>query len=153
MVLHGTGGDGKQFLRPQFADELYGPGQPLDIRRYWIILPDNIGHGKSSKPSDGLRMRFPRYDYDDMVEAQYRMLQGIGVTQLRLIMGTSMGCMHAFVWGETHPDIRPRADAAGVRADRDRRAQPHVAPARDQRDRGRSGMEERRIPDGTDCRG
>ena len=103
MVLHGTGGDGKQFLRPQFADELYGPGQPLDIRRYWIILPDNIGHGKSSKPSDGLRMRFPRYDYDDMVEAQYRMLQGIGVTQLRLIMGTSMGCMHAFVWGETHP--------------------------------------------------
>ena len=103
MVLHGTGGDGKQFLRPQFADELYGPGQPLDIGKYWIILPDNIGHGKSSKPSDGLRMRFPRYDYDDMVEAQYRMLQGIGVSELRLIIGTSMGCMHAFVWGETHP--------------------------------------------------
>ncbi|MEO8454325.1 MAG: alpha/beta fold hydrolase [Sphingomicrobium sp.] len=103
MVLHGTGGDGKQFLRPQFADEVYGPGQPLDIRKYWIILPDNVGHGKSSKPSDGLRMRFPKYDYDDMVEAQYRMLQGLGVTQLRLIMGTSMGCMHAFVWGETHP--------------------------------------------------
>jgi homoserine O-acetyltransferase len=103
MVLHGTGGDGKQFLRPQFADELYGPGQPLDIRKYWIILPDNVGHGKSSKPSDGLRTRFPKYDYDDMVEAQYRMLQAMGVTQLRLIMGTSMGCMHAFVWGETHP--------------------------------------------------
>ena len=103
MVLHGTGGDGRQFLRPQFADELYGPGQPLDIRRYWIILPDNLGHGKSSKPSDGLRMRFPKYDYDDMVEAQYRMLRGLGVTRLRLIMGTSMGCMHAFVWGETHP--------------------------------------------------
>jgi homoserine O-acetyltransferase/O-succinyltransferase len=105
MVLHGTGGDGKQFLRPQFADELYGPGEPLDIRKYWIILPDNVGHGKSSKPSDGLRMRFPKYDYDDMVEAQYRMLQSLGVTHLRLIFGTSMGCMHAFVWGETHPSF------------------------------------------------
>ena len=104
MVLHGTGGDGKQFLRPQFADELYGPGEPLDIRRYWIILPDNVGHGKSSKPSDGLKMRFPKYDYGDMVLAQHRMLtEGLGITQLRLIMGTSMGCMHAFVWGETYP--------------------------------------------------
>jgi homoserine O-acetyltransferase len=106
MVLHGTGGSGKQFLQPQFADELYGPGQPLDIRRYFIILPDNIGHGGSSKPSDGLRMRFPKYDYDDMVEAQRRMLvEGLGVTRLRLIIGTSMGCMHAFVWGETHPNF------------------------------------------------
>jgi homoserine O-acetyltransferase len=106
MILHGTGGSGLQFLRPQFADELYGSGQPLDIRRYWIILPDNIGHGRSSKPSDGLRMKFPQYDYDDMVEAQRRMLvEGLGITQLRLIMGTSMGCMHAFVWGETHPDF------------------------------------------------
>ena len=104
MVLHGTGGDGKQFLRPQFADELYGPGQPLDIRKYWIILPDNIGHGKSSKPSDGLRMRFPKYAYADMVEAQRRMLvEGLGVKHLRLIFGTSMGCMHAFLWGETSP--------------------------------------------------
>jgi len=104
MVLHGTGGDGKQFLRPQFADELYGPGQPLDIRKYWIILPDNVGHGKSSKPSDGLRMKFPKYDYDDMVEAQHRMLvEGLGITHLRLIFGTSMGCMHSFVWGETYP--------------------------------------------------
>ena len=103
MVLHGTGGSGQQFLRPQFANELYGPGQPLDIRRYWIILPDNIGHGKSSKPSDGPRMGFPKYDYDDMVEAQRQMLKDLGVTRLRLIMGTSMGCMHAFVWGETHP--------------------------------------------------
>jgi homoserine O-acetyltransferase len=106
MVLHGTGGTGKQFLQPQFADELYGPGQPLDIGRYFIILPDNIGHGGSSKPSDGLKMRFPKYDYDDMVEAQRRVLvEGLGVTHLRLIMGTSMGCMHAFVWGETHPDF------------------------------------------------
>jgi homoserine O-acetyltransferase len=106
MVLHGTGGDGHQFLRPQFADELYGPGQPLDIRRYLIVLPDNIGHGHSSKPSDGLRMRFPKYDHDDMIEAQRRMLaQALGITHLRLIMGTSMGCMHAFVWGEEHPDF------------------------------------------------
>lgn len=104
MVLHGTGGSGQQFFRPQFADELYGPGQPLDVRRYFVILPDNIGHGKSSKPSDGLRMRFPKYDYDDMIEAQRRMLvEGLGISQLRLIIGTSMGCMHAFVWGETHP--------------------------------------------------
>lgn len=105
MVLHGTGGTGKQFLQPQFADELYGPGQPLDIRRYWIILPDNIGHGGSSKPSDGLRMRFPAYDYDDMVEAQHRLLRdGLGIRRMRLIMGTSMGCMHSFVWGTTRPD-------------------------------------------------
>jgi homoserine O-acetyltransferase len=106
MVLHGTGGTGEQFLQPQFADELYGAGQPLDIRRYWIILPDNIGHGGSSKPSDGMRMHFPKYDYDDMVAAQHRMLtEGLGVTHLRLIMGTSMGCMHSFVWGETYPDF------------------------------------------------
>ncbi len=103
MVLHGTGGSGRQFLAPQFADELYGPGQPLDLARYYVILPDNIGHGRSSKPSDGLRMRFPAYDYDDMVEAQRLMLERLGVTRLRLLMGTSMGCMHIFVWAETHP--------------------------------------------------
>ena len=103
MVLHGTGGDGHQFLRPQFADELYGPGQPLDIRKYWIILPDNIGHGKSSKPSDGMRMHFPKYDYDDMVEGQRALLERLGVHRLRLMMGTSMGCMHSFVWGEAYP--------------------------------------------------
>jgi len=106
MVLHGTGGTGRQFLAPQFANELYGPGQPLDIRRTFVILPDGIGHGKSSKPSDGLHMRFPKYDYADMVEAQRRMLvEGLGVHRLRLLMGTSMGCMHGFVWAETHPDF------------------------------------------------
>ena len=106
MILHGTGGSGRQFLQPQFADELYGPGQPLDLARYYVILPDGIGHGKSSKPSDGMRMRFPKYDYDDMVEAQRRMLvEGLGVTRLRLLMGTSMGCMHGFVWAEAHPDF------------------------------------------------
>jgi homoserine O-acetyltransferase len=106
MILHGTGGTGKQFLQPQFADELFGPGQPLDINRYWIILPDNIGHGGSSKPSDGLRTRFPAYDYDDMVEAQHQLLtEGLGIRRMRLIMGTSMGCMHSFVWGQTRPDF------------------------------------------------
>jgi homoserine O-acetyltransferase len=106
MVLHGTGGSGRQFLAPQFASELFGPGQPLDVARYFIILPDNLGHGRSSKPSDGLHMRFPKYDYDDMVEAQRRMLEeGLGIHRLRLLMGTSMGCMHGFVWAETHPDF------------------------------------------------
>lgn len=106
MLLHGTGGTGRQFLQPHFAGELFGPGQPLDITRYWIILPDNIGHGQSSKPSDGMRMRFPNYDYADMVALQHRLLtEGLGLTRLRLMLGTSMGCMHAFVWGETHPDF------------------------------------------------
>lgn len=106
MVLHGTGGSGQQFLSPQFADVLYGPGAPLDITRYFVILPDNIGHGKSSKPSDGLRMKFPQYDYRDMVEAQHKLLtDGLGIRRMRLIMGTSMGCMHSFVWGAAYPDF------------------------------------------------
>ena len=104
MVLHGTGGTGAQFLRTQFADALYGPGQPLDITRWFIILPDAIGHGGSSKPSDGLKMAFPKYDYADMVAAQHRLLtEHLGVKQLRLLMGTSMGCMMDFVWGTTYP--------------------------------------------------
>ncbi|TFU06125.1 alpha/beta fold hydrolase [Polymorphobacter arshaanensis] len=106
MVLHGTGGTGAQFLRPQFADELYGPGQPLDITKYFIILPDAIGHGGSSKPSDGLRMNFPKYDYADMVAAQHRLLtEHFGIKRLRLLMGTSMGCMMDFVWGTTYPGV------------------------------------------------
>ena len=104
MVLHGTGGTGQQFLRPQFAGELYGPGQPLDLAKIYVILPDGIGHGKSSKPSDGLHMKFPKYDYADMVSAQHTLLiDGLHVTRLRLLMGTSMGCMHDFVWGTTYP--------------------------------------------------
>ena len=128
MVLHGTGGDGKQFLRPQFADELYAPGQPLDIRKYWIILPDNIGHGKSSKPSDGLRMKFPRYDYADMVEAQHRLLsEALGIRHMRLIMGTSMGCMHSFLWGEMYPDfMRFLADLQSLATAREDRRPAHL---------------------------
>lgn len=106
MILHGTGGDGHQFYRPQFADVLFAAGGLLDPAKYFIILPDGIGHGKSSKPSDGLHARFPHYDYEDMVAAQHALLtKGLGVEHLRLIMGTSMGCMHAFVWGERHPDF------------------------------------------------
>jgi homoserine O-acetyltransferase/O-succinyltransferase len=106
MILHGTGGTGHQFLAPQFAGELFGAGQLLDAAKYYIILPDGIGHGKSSKPSDGLHARFPHYDYDDMVAAQHALLtQKLGVRHLRLLMGTSMGCMHSFVWGETHPQF------------------------------------------------
>ena len=106
LILHGTGGSSQQFLRPQFAGELFGPGQPLDINRYFIILLDGVGHGKSSKPSDGMHAHFPQYDYDDMVAAQHLVVTaGLGVEHLRLIFGTSMGCMHSFVWAETYPDF------------------------------------------------
>lgn len=106
MILHGTGGTGQQFFRPQFADILFKKGGLLDPAKYYIILPDNIGHGKSSKPSDGLRARFPNYGYHDMVALQHRLLtEGLGVDRLKLLMGTSMGCMHAFMWGETYPDF------------------------------------------------
>jgi homoserine O-acetyltransferase len=106
LILHGTTGSSAQFLLPQFAGELYGQGQPLDVTRYYLVIPDNLGHGKSSKPSDGLRATFPNYGYHDMVEAQYRLLaEGLQVSHLRLVMGTSMGGMHAWLWGEMHPDF------------------------------------------------
>jgi homoserine O-acetyltransferase/O-succinyltransferase len=106
LLLHGTGGNAHSLLNPVFSDVLFGPGQPLDITKYFIILPDDIGHGESSKPSDGLRMQFPHYDYDDMVRSQHQMLlDGLHVDHLRLILGTSMGCMQSFVWGETYPDF------------------------------------------------
>jgi homoserine O-acetyltransferase len=107
LIMHGTTGSGAQFVpRPEFADELFGKGQPLDATKFFIILPDGIGHGKSSKPSDGLHAKFPRYGYLDMVEAQYRLLtEGLGVNHARLVMGTSMGGMHTWLWGELHPDF------------------------------------------------
>jgi homoserine O-acetyltransferase len=105
LILHGTGGSGSNFLRPIFAGKLFGPGQLLDAAKYFIILPDNVGHGKSSKPSDGLHAHFPQYDYTDMVTLQHELVQkGLGVNHLRLILGTSMGCMHSWVWGETYAD-------------------------------------------------
>ncbi|OLD60140.1 MAG: hypothetical protein AUF60_02510 [Gemmatimonadetes bacterium 13_1_20CM_69_28] len=104
LILHGTGGSGSQFLSPLFAGELYGPRQPLDTATHYLILPDNIGHGASSKPSDGLKARFPHYTYADMVAAQYRLVtEGLHVDRLLLVMGTSMGCMHAWLWAERHP--------------------------------------------------
>jgi len=105
LIMHGTGGDGHSLLRPIFAGVLFGPGELLDANRYFIILPDDIGHGKSSKPSDGLRAHFPHYDYDDMVAAEHELVEkGLDVDHLRLVMGTSMGCMHTFVWAEAYPD-------------------------------------------------
>jgi homoserine O-acetyltransferase len=104
MLLHGTGGDATSLLQPYFGDDMFGPGQPLDITRFYIISPSSLGHGKSSKPSDAMRLAFPRYDYDDMVRAQYRMLtEGLGITRLDLVLGTSMGCMQSFVWGPMYP--------------------------------------------------
>jgi homoserine O-acetyltransferase/O-succinyltransferase len=106
LIMHGTTGSGAQFIREEFAGELFGPGQPLDATKFFIVLPDGIGHGKSSKPSDGLHAKFPRYGYRDMVEAQYRLLtDGLDVNHARLIMGTSMGGMHTWLWGETHPEF------------------------------------------------
>jgi len=104
LLLHGTGGNAHTLFNPVFSTVLFGPGQPLDIAHYYLIFPDDIGHGDSSKPSDGLRMKFPHYDYDDMVRSQHQMLlDGLHVDHLRLILGTSMGCMQSFVWGETYP--------------------------------------------------
>jgi homoserine O-acetyltransferase len=102
--MHGTGGTGAQFLAPYFAGVLFGPGQLLDASKYYIVLPDDIGHGGSAKPSDGMHAHFPHYDYDDMVAAEHLLLtDGLHVDHLRLILGTSMGCMHSWVWGETYP--------------------------------------------------
>ena len=106
LVLHGTTGNSSNFVRAEFAGELFGAGQLLDTKRYYLVLPDNLGHGKSSKPSDGLRARFPHYGYRDMVEAQYRLLTGgLKVNHLRLVMGTSMGGMHTWLWGESHSEF------------------------------------------------
>jgi homoserine O-acetyltransferase len=106
LIMHGTGGEGHSLIRPEFSGELFGPGQLLDAGKYFIILPDDIGHGHSSKPSDGLRAHFPKYDYADMVEAEHRLVtEGLHVDHLRLVMGTSMGCMHTFMWGEAWPGM------------------------------------------------
>ncbi|AWB24024.1 hypothetical protein DA075_26670 [Methylobacterium currus] len=106
VVLHGTTGSAASMLTPGFAGELFGPGQPLDAAKHYIILPDAIGHGQSSKPSDGLKTKFPKYNYDDMAEAQYRLLkEHLGLKHVRLIIGNSMGGMHAWILGVTHPDF------------------------------------------------
>ena len=104
VVLHGTTGSARSMLTPAFAGELFGPGQPLDATKHFIVLPDALGHGKSSKPSDGLKAKFPKYNYDDMVDAQHRLLtEGLGIKHVRLIIGNSMGGMHAWIWGVKHP--------------------------------------------------
>jgi homoserine O-acetyltransferase len=105
LLLHGTGGNAHSLLNPVFSEVLFVPGGLLDITKYFLILPDDIGHGESSKPSDGMHAHFPAYDYDDMVRGQRMMLDEMKVDHLRLILGTSMGCMQSFVWGETYPDF------------------------------------------------
>ena len=106
LVLHGTTGSGRGFLGANFGGELFGPGQPLDARRYYIIMTDSIGNGRSGKPSDGLRMKFPQYNYDDMVDAQYRLVkEHLGVKHLRMVIGNSMGGMHAWIWAQRYPDF------------------------------------------------
>jgi homoserine O-acetyltransferase/O-succinyltransferase len=104
LVLHGSGGSAASMLTPTFAGELFGAGQPLDASKYYIIIPDGIGHGKSSKPSDGMKTSFPKYDYQDMVDAQYRLVsEGLGIKHLRLVIGNSMGGMHTWIWGVRYP--------------------------------------------------
>lgn len=106
LILHGTTGSGANFTNPYFAGELFGPGQPLDASKFFNIIPDNLGHGQSTKPSDGLHAKFPRYGYRDMIAAQHRLLtEGLRVNHLRLVMGTSMGGMHTWLWGQTHPEF------------------------------------------------
>jgi homoserine O-acetyltransferase len=125
LVLHGTTGSGAQFIRPDFAGELFGAGQPLDAAEFFIVIPDNVGHGQSSRPSAGLRGAFPKYGYRDMILAQYRLLtEALGVNHLRLVIGTSMGGMHAWLWGEMYPDfadaLMPLASLPGQIAGRNR---------------------------------
>jgi homoserine O-acetyltransferase len=106
LVLHGSGGSAASMLTAAFAGELFGPGQPLDASKYYLIIPDGIGHGKSSKPSDGMKTTFPKYNYEDMVDAQYRLLrEGLGLTHLRLVIGNSMGGMHTWIWGVKYPAL------------------------------------------------
>jgi homoserine O-acetyltransferase len=125
LVMHGTGGTGAQFVGRGFAGELFMPGQPLDAAKYYIVMPDDIGHGKSSKPSDGLRAKFPKYGYQDMLTAEHALLaEGLGVNHLRLVMGTSMGGMHTWLWGERWPDfmdaLMPLASVPGPISGRNR---------------------------------
>lgn len=125
LVMHGTGGTGAQFVGRGFAGELFMPGHPLDATKYYIVMPDDIGHGKSSKPSDGLRAKFPKYGYQDMLTAEHALLtQGLGVNHLRLVMGTSMGGMHTWLWGERWPDfmdaLMPLASVPGQISGRNR---------------------------------
>ena len=119
VVLHGTGGSAASMLTPAFAGELFGPGQPLDATKYYVIIPDALGHGKSTKPSHGLKTKFPQYNYDDMVDAQYRLLsEGLGIRHVRLIIGNSMGGMNVWLWGAKYPNyMDTRSDGLSTDSD------------------------------------
>ena len=146
LMLHGTTGSAAGIVTPGFGGELFGAGQTLDAKKYFVIIPDTIGHGRSSKPSDGLRMKFPQYNYDDMVEAHHRLLtEGLGIRHLRLVIGNSMGGMHTWIWGEKYPDFMdalvPMAAQPSEMASRNwmlRRLLIEINPQR-------SGMEKRRL--------
>ena len=146
IIMHGTGGSGRAFLSAGFGGELFGKGQPLDAATHFIILPDAIGHGKSSKPSDGLHMKFPHYDYDDMVRAEYLLVHdGLDVDHLRLVMGTSHGRHAHLGLGRDVSRFHGRADAPGQRAGGDRRPQSHVPRHDHSGHPQRPGLEERRV--------
>ena len=147
LIMHGTTGNGSNFIRREFAGELFGKGQLLDATRYYLVLPDGIGHGHSSKPSDGLRAHFPHYGYRDMIEAQHRLLtEGLNVNHLRLVMGTSMGGMHTWLWGETYPEFMDALMPLASLPDADLRPQPRLAPDDHRRHPHRSRLAEWRVP-------
>ena len=142
LLLQGNTGTGANWLRPSLADELYGPGQPLDAKQYFLIMQDAIGRGGSSKPSDGLRGNFPHYRYRDMVDCGYRLItEGLGVGHLRLVIGSSMGGMHAWMWAEMYPDLMDGVVAAVLPAGRDQRPQLARPPRRGRGDPPRPGLE------------
>ena len=146
LLLQGNTGTGANWLRPSLADELYGPGQPLDATKYFFIMQDAIGRGGSSKPSDGLKGKFPRYRYRDMVDSGYRFItEGLGVGHLRLVIGSSMGGMHAWMWAEMYPDLMDGVIALSCQPVADQRPQLADAPRRRRGDPPRPGLEERRL--------
>ncbi len=145
VVLHGTGGSGGLMLTPAFAGELFGAGQPLDAQKYFIILPDAVGHGKSTKPSDGLKAKFPKYNSEDMVDGQHRLLaEGLGLKHVRLVIGNSMGSMHTWLWGQKYPEF---ADALVPMASQptEMAAQLDDAAIDDRDDPPRPGLQRRRL--------
>ena len=150
LILHGTGGSGRSLLNEHFAGVLFGRGQLLDTNKYFVILPDGIGHGKSSKPSDALHAHFPQYAYADMVAAQHALVvQGLDVDHLRLVMGTSMGCMHTFMWGEAYPDFMDALMPLACLPVQIAGPQPRVARTAHGSDSQRSAMAGGRVPQRT----
>jgi pimeloyl-ACP methyl ester carboxylesterase len=152
LLLQGNTGTGANWLRPTLADELFKPGQPLDAGKYFIVMPDALGRGGSSKPSDGLKGKFPHYRYHDMVDLTHQLVtEGLKIVHLRLVIGSSLGCMQQFMWAETYPDLNGRDGGDVVPAGRDQRSQLLVAPRRVAGDPPRSRLEQRRLREEPDA--